>query len=78
MSAPGRDELIEAAASAFRERDAAGRILPSPAWWDLSPDDREAAFDVQMASRTLERIVDPEGLSSTCRAVLERIRLSEE
>ena len=67
-----RDALIEALSSAYRERDAFGRIQPAPAWWDLTPEDREEAFERQLASRRLERVIDPEGLSSTARAVLER------
>lgn len=69
-----RSELIEAAAAAFRERDVTGRIQPSPEWWDLSPQDRQELFDLQMRSRLLERALDPDGLSSTVRAVLARIR----
>jgi hypothetical protein len=67
-----RDALIEALSSAYRERDAFGRIQPAPAWWDLSPEDREEAFECQLVSRNLERVVDPDGLSSTARAVLQR------
>lgn len=74
MSGKDRDLLIEASASAFRERDPAGRIVPSPAWWDLSPQDRDAAFALQLASRRLERLVDPQGQSTTARAVLARAR----
>ncbi len=36
-----RDALLESAATAFRERAASGRILASPAWADLAPDDLE-------------------------------------
>ncbi len=72
MSETDRDLLIEAAATAFRERDSEGRILFSPAWWDLPPEDREKAFDAQLAARRLERGADPEGLSATARAVLAR------
>jgi hypothetical protein len=67
-----RDLLIEAMTSAFRERDASGRIVPSPAWRDLAPEDREAAFESQIAARHLERTLDPDGLSTTARAVLWR------
>ncbi len=74
MSDQDRDLLSEAAATAFRERDASGRMLPSPAWWDLAPEDRDAAFTVQLAARRLERAEDPEGLSTTARAVLSRVR----
>jgi hypothetical protein len=73
MSDDPRSELIEAAATAFRERDVSGRIQPAPAWWDLSPQDREALFDLQMESRLLERALDRDGISATARAVLARI-----
>ncbi len=73
MSTPDRDALIEAAASAFRDRDASGRILPSPDWADLAPEDRDVLFDLQLASRRLESAAHPRGLSSTARAVLARI-----
>jgi len=65
--------LLEQAASAFRERDASGRILPSPAWWDLPPGEREDAGEHQLESRLIECALDPRGLSSTVRAVLGRI-----
>lgn len=68
-----RDLLIEAAASAHRERDTTGRILPSPAWLDLAPADRDAAFERQLEARWLEAALDPEGLSTTARAVLDRL-----
>jgi len=67
-----RELLIEAATSAHRERDASGRILPSPAWMDLAGDDREALFDAQVRSRLLEAALDGRGLSSTGRTVLRR------
>jgi hypothetical protein len=68
------ETLIEAATTAFRERDpASGRILPSPAWWDLSPADRERLFARQLVSRAVESAIDDDGLSSTARAVLDRV-----
>ena len=65
---------IEAVLSAFRERNADGRILASPDWWDLLPEAREAAFEDQVAARRLEQIVDAGGHSGTVKAVLRRIR----
>jgi len=73
MNQKDRDLLIEAAVTAFRERDAEGRIRFSPAWRDLPPQDREALFEAQLAARRVERAVDPEGLSTTSRAVLARL-----
>ncbi len=63
---------LEAATTAFRERDVSVRIQPSPAWWDLSPEDREHLFERQMEVRLVEAALDPDGLSSTARAVLGR------
>lgn len=64
--------LLEAATAAHRDRDTHGRILPSPAWADLAPAERAALFDRQLAARRLEQAIDPQGLSSTARVVLER------
>ena len=65
--------LIESVASARRDRDASGRAVPTPAWWDLSPEARELAFDAQAATRELECAADPLGFSGTVRAVLQRL-----
>ncbi len=64
-----RDELIEEAATAHRP---GGR--PHKAWLDLDEAGRREAFDVASAWRALEAALDPEGLSTTARAVLARIR----
>ncbi len=69
-----RDLLIESVTSAWRERDASGRAVPPPAWWDLAPDDRLLAFEAQVATRELERALDSEGFSGTVRAVMDRLR----
>jgi hypothetical protein len=69
-----RDALLEAAATAFRERAASGRILPSPAWADLAPGDRAALFELQLATRAVERALDPQGFSATAQLVLGRAR----
>jgi hypothetical protein len=68
------DPLIEAAASAWRPRDPHGQILPHPAWADLDEEGREAAFALAQKLRAMEAALDPENLSSTARAVLERIK----
>jgi len=78
MSTTGSDSddeaLIEAAAGAWRERDRDGRARFHPAWWDLDGAGRRAAFEAARVSRALEAALDPDGLSSTARAVLARIR----
>jgi hypothetical protein len=65
--------LVEAAITAFRERDAWGRILPSPAWADLAPAEREALFEAQAIARSLEAALDDDGMSSTGRVVARRV-----
>lgn len=74
MTAPRGDEsaLIEEVAGAYRPRDprALGVL---PAWHDLSPEGREEAFDLSVQLRALEAGLDPEGRSSTVRAVLARV-----
>lgn len=73
-SVDDRDLLFESVCAAYRARDLDGRVEPSPAWLDLAPGEREAAFDVQDRSRRLEALLDPAGLSATGRAVVERAR----
>jgi hypothetical protein len=69
------DELIEAAASAWRPRDPRdGRARSHPAWLDLDAPGRQAAFDRAERARPLEAALDRDGLSTTARAVLDRIR----
>ena len=75
MSDADLELLLEEAASAYRERDSLGRILPSPAWYDLPAEAREELFELQLAARALERHIDPRGLSATARAVLYRAEL---
>ena len=67
-----REALLEAAVTAHRDRDASGRILPSPAWMDLAPADREAAFEAQSAARRLEAAHDENGMNATAWVVTER------
>jgi hypothetical protein len=76
MTTP-RDEteaLIEAAAGAWRPRDADGQTRSHPAWHDLDAEGRVEAFEAAAVSRKLEAAMDPENLSSTAKAVLARIR----
>lgn len=76
MGDPGKDRetLVEAAASAFRGRDAHGRVLSHPAWHDLDEAGRAEAFELAAKLRRLEAALDPAGLSTTAHAVLARIR----
>jgi hypothetical protein len=65
--------LLEAAVTAFRERDTLGRIVASPAFMDLSEEDREELARRQLGMRELERVLHPRGWSSTVEAVMNRI-----
>jgi hypothetical protein len=66
--------LIEAAITPHRERDAEGRIVPPPAWWDLAPEALSELFEEQVLAREFERAVDADGESGTVKAVMARIR----
>jgi hypothetical protein len=68
-----RERLVEAAAGAWRPRRPAG-VAPHPAWADLDAAGRLEVFEVTRVLRRLEAALDPEGLSTTARAVLARIR----
>jgi hypothetical protein len=73
MSAGEDDDLlVEEVAGAHRpaSRD---QLRYHPAWHDLGPDDRLRAFERARALRRIESALDPEGLSTTARAVLARI-----
>jgi len=67
------ESLIEQLTSAYRERRYRGEVAFSPAFHDLGPDARAAAFEHVRRLRALEAALDPEGLSTTAHAVLARI-----
>lgn len=72
MDPRDRELLIEAAAGAHREPVA--RALPvHPAWYDLDQAGRIEAFEVSRRLRAMEAALDPDGCSTTVRAVLRRI-----
>ncbi|HEY8042181.1 MAG TPA: hypothetical protein VIF15_20395 [Polyangiaceae bacterium] len=70
---PPRDPPIDAVTTAWRPRDAGG-IRAHPAWFDLDDGGRLDAYETTRALRTVESALDPAGLSTTARAVLERVR----
>jgi len=78
MGTPGNDReaLIEALAGAYRARDPHGAVTSHPAFHDLDDAGRLEAFDAAQRLRLLEAALDPQGLSTTARAVLARIRAS--
>lgn len=73
MNRGEREVLLEAAATAYRESNREGRLVPPPAWWDLPVDAREELFDLQFVQRELERAAAADGVSGTVRAVMARI-----
>jgi hypothetical protein len=76
MNDRDRDNLVEAAASAYRPRDPLGSIPFHPAWHDLDAEGRRQAAATAQEQRRLESLLDEQGLSSTAHAVLRRIRLA--
>jgi hypothetical protein len=76
MGNPGNDReaLIEALAGAYRARDPHGAVTSHRAFHDLDDAGRLEAFDAARRLRLLEAALDPQGLSTTARAVLARIR----
>lgn len=68
------ETLVAQVTSAHRGRDLDGRVKGSPAWHDLDADGRREAFEATVLSRTLESAIDADGMSTTARAVLARIR----
>jgi hypothetical protein len=68
------EALVEEAASAYRASDPrTGALLDHPAWRDLDADGRKKSFAVAVELRDMEAALDPDGLSTTGRAVLARI-----
>ncbi len=68
------ETLIEQVVGAHRERDVDGRVRSHPAWHDLDATERVEAFEAAQLQRKLEAALDPNGLSTTIKAVLGRIR----
>jgi hypothetical protein len=68
-----REALIQAVTSAWRPLGADGSVRPLPSWYDLDASARLEAFEAAVELRRLEAAADPNGLSTTARAVLARI-----
>ncbi len=75
MSDRERQELIEAAAGAYRRCEPSGKVRPHPAWSDLDESGRREALEITRRLRVMEAALDPQGLSTTARAVLARLGL---
>lgn len=70
---PEEQALIEAACTAHRDRAVDGTIQFHPAWYDLDAGGRRVAFERALRTRVIESALDPDGLSTTARAVLARL-----
>ena len=68
-----RDPIVEQVVTAWRPHDLDGNLRPHPAWHDLDDAGREQAYRETVSARRLEAALDPEGLSTTARAVLAAI-----
>jgi hypothetical protein len=68
-----RERLIEEAASAWRPSGGDG-LRAHPAWADLDAAGRREVYELARVARRLEAALDAEGLSTTGRAVMARIR----
>jgi hypothetical protein len=66
------DVLVEQVAGADRPPPR-GTLRYHPAWHDLDEAGRERAYELARALRKIEAALDPDGLSTTARAVLARI-----
>jgi hypothetical protein len=75
MTREEEDRLVEQVASAHRPR-AGDDLQYHKAWHDLDEAARVRAFDLAHGLRPVEAALDPEGLSTTARAVLARIARS--
>jgi len=73
MTDEERQLLVEQAAAAWRPTTLDDGIGWHPAWHDLDEDGRREAFALATATRRLEAALDPDGLSTTAKAVLARI-----
>ena len=72
MTREEEELLVEQVASAHRP-PSLDELRYHPAWHDLDAAARTRAFDLASALRPVEAALDPEGLSTTARAVLARI-----
>ena len=75
MTSEEEELLVEQVAGAHRTPPRTfDDLVYHPAWHDLGSAARERAFERALALRVAEAALDPDGLSTTARAVLVRIR----
>ncbi|MBL9013867.1 MAG: hypothetical protein JNL83_06815 [Myxococcales bacterium] len=73
MTPEEKELLIEQVAGAWRP-EGDDELHYHKAWHDLDAAGRARAFELARALRPLEAALDPDGLSTTARAVLAKIR----
>jgi hypothetical protein len=77
MTSQEREALIEAVTTAHRTIDPFTRMVNGhPAFHDLDDEGRRIAYERTLVTRTLERALDPRGLSTTGHTVMGRLRRS--
>jgi hypothetical protein len=69
MTPEQEQELVEEVAGAYRSL----ALRDHPAWHDLDAAARTRAYELARVNRRIEAALDPDGLSTTARAVLARI-----
>jgi hypothetical protein len=75
MTPKEREALIEAVTTAHRTIDPFTRMVRGhQAFHDLDDEGRRIAYERTLVTRTLESALDPQGLSTTARAVVGRLR----
>ena len=75
MTTPDHDDLLEQVTGAWRPIDVrTGGVRAHPAFYDLDDTGRQQAHRATSELRSMEAALDPDGLSTTARAVLARIR----
>jgi hypothetical protein len=65
--------MVEETTTAWRPHAPDGRILEHPAWADLPPTARSAAFEETLVMRLVEAGLDAAGFSTTVHAVMAAI-----
>jgi hypothetical protein len=74
MTPAEREALAIAVTTAHRARDPfTGELRAHPSWHDLDEEGRALAYEETRRTRAVETALDPNGLSTTARAVLARI-----
>ena len=71
---PEETLLLEQVTSAHRERTVDGVVKSHPAWHDLDRTGRVAAFEETLRLRKLEAALDENGMSTTVKALVSRLR----